>query len=448
MALSDKLIQISNLKVLLDELMPMKLEDEKRLWEKIRIDWNYNSNSIEGNTLTYSETRLLLMFEESSGDHPKRELDEMEAHDVAIHMVREWSKDKVRELSESDIRELNKIILVQPYWKNAITPDNQPSRRQIKIGEYKEHPNSVRLPNGEIFEFSSPLETPQKMAELMNWYRSNDVDHPSLIASQLHYKFIRIHPFDDGNGRVARLIVNYTLMKEDYPPLIIKSDEKDKYLTALHKADSGDIAAFDEYMADQLIWSLQLAIDAAEGNEITEPGDIDKELKQIELKLKNNQAEVIKRNDQLVTNVFEKSIRPLAEATYQKLIKFNSLFAEFEVVIYKESAGQVAATKEKYDQLLSDAFVTRNIHRVRIDYRWNGFNRAGTHIFNAFAALQIELGDFEYIINKEAQPLNEQKCLYSQQLSQTEINKIVDDMANKVLAAIKQQYKQLTGKEL
>lgn len=448
MALEEKTAQITKLKEKLDSLPVIKLEDEKRLWEKIRLDWNYNSNSIEGNTLTYNETKLLLIFEEISGDHAKREFDEMEAHDVAIHMVKEWAKDKVRDLTERDIRELNKIILVQPYWKDAITPDHQPTKRQIKVGEYKAQPNSVLLKSGETFEFTSPLETPLQMEALMKWYRDNEGEHPLILASQFHYKFIRIHPFDDGNGRVVRLLVNYILMKKGYPPIIIRSDEKEKYLLALHKADSGDIAAFDEYMAEQLIRSLELTINATEGKDITEPGDFDKELQQIELKLKNEQAEVVKRNPQLVANIYEKSIRPLTEALYEKLTKFNSLFAEFEITVFKDGSGQ-SGDKQQHDISLNDYFSAQNAREIYINYNWRAFNRAAPNVFDAYAELRVELDDFNYRINTDrSADKHMYKKLYSQQLTQQEINNIIDKTANKVLIDIKEQYKRFTGKEL
>src|SRR5579863_2943277 len=198
MGLNEKLVQVNKLKLELDELQPMSRESEMNLWKKIRLDWNFNSNHIEGNTLTYGETMLLLIFDKTTGDHELREYEEMKAHDVAIHIIKEWAKDKTRHLTESDIRELNKVILVQPYWKEAITPDGQPTRRQIKVGEYKEHPNSVRIKTGEIFQYAYPLETPHKMTELMQWCRKKEDDpnyNALIMASELHYEFVRIHPF-------------------------------------------------------------------------------------------------------------------------------------------------------------------------------------------------------------------------------------------------------------
>src|SRR5205823_1964159 len=122
--------------------------------------------------------------------------------------------------------------------------DGQPTRRLIKIGDYKEYPNHVRLQNGEIFEYALPAETSIQMGELIAWYRAEEENkklHPVVLAAMLHYKFVRIHPFDDGNGRISRLLMNYVLLQHNLPPVIIKSADKKNYLFALNLGDTGNI---------------------------------------------------------------------------------------------------------------------------------------------------------------------------------------------------------------
>ncbi len=124
---------IQNVENLLNELKGHLLIDEeykKALDKKIRLEYNFNSNHIEGNTLTYSETELLLIYNQTSGDHDKRELDEMEGHDVAYTLISEWAQDKSRSITETDIKTLNQILLVKPFWKEAITSDGQSTRRK------------------------------------------------------------------------------------------------------------------------------------------------------------------------------------------------------------------------------------------------------------------------------------------------------------------------------
>jgi Fic family protein len=262
--LKDLLLHIEQLKVQLEKLQPISIENQQKLDKKFRLEWNYNSNHMEGNTLTYGETELLLIFDQTKGNHELREYEEMKGHDVALKLLYALVDDKERDVSESFIRQLNTLLLVRPFFKEAITPDGQPTRREIKVGEYKAFPNSVRLQNGEIFHYPLPAETPALMRDLIEWYKNNS-DNPIIVAADLHYKFVCIHPFDDGNGRIARLLMNYHLLKNNLPPVIIKSDDKKNYIRALQETDAGFLDSIRTYIAEKLIWSLELTISAAKG---------------------------------------------------------------------------------------------------------------------------------------------------------------------------------------
>lgn len=462
MALKDKIEKIHALKNILDALMPMEPAREKKYWQKIRLDWNFNSNHIEGNTLTYGETKLLLMFDKTTGDHELREFEEMNAHDVAIHMVKEWAKDKTRDITEADIRELNRIILVKPYWKEAITPDGQATRRQIKVGEYKEYPNSVIQKNGEIFEYASPLETPLKMAELMEKYRNSTITEPIVEAAQLHYSFILIHPFDDGNGRVARLLVNYVLMKHDYPPIVIKSEDKANYLTALNKADSGDLVAFHEYMADQLIDSLNLAIKAAKGEEIEEPEDLDKKLAMLEMELQaiDPNDEVKRRlTKDVLSEILNSSIKNLLTKVIPVMRKFDKLFKESNHHVgITNGISHVdfkSLTSEKIIDLLIERFKRNNDPNfnmynleLHISAFYITFIKGGLKAFNISSAIRIKFDPVKYQVCIDQ--LNEQgsliENLYAEKLlhknlNETEIDEIVKRFGDSIYNQIEFQMK-------
>jgi len=448
MALNDKLTQVNRLKHELDAMQPMSHENDTNLWKKIRLDWDFNSNHIEGNTLTYGETMLLLIFDKTTGDHELREYEEMKAHDVAIHMVKDWAKDKTRDLTESDIRELNKVILVKPYWKEAITQDGQQTRRQIKVGEYKEHPNSVRLKTGEIFQYTSPLETPLKMAELMQWYKNNKETHPLVLASQLHYDFIRIHPFDDGNGRVARLLVNYVLMKNEYPPIIVKAADKDKYLTALNKADTGDINAFHEYMADQLIWSLELAIKAAKGESIEETGDLQKEIylwkKEVE-----RIPEPVLRTSKIVYNIYDDCLKHLLYVFIEKHKQFSDLFKSTGVNVILNNNNfvnpqmeigplmhtWVDAQIEEFFNIKNGVIQNENINEIIVMIHLNAFRRAGLNVFPANGFIAFNFLAATYAIRYYQDELLVKP--YPEDLTEEEINEITDECVRRTFESIK-----------
>ena len=274
------LAELDNLKASWVGVQPLSDENERRLKQKLRLEWNYNSNHIEGNTLTYGETELLLIQGQTVGGHAIREYEEMKAHDVAVEYVGQLARED-RLIAEIDIRDLNKIILKEPFWKEAETLGREPTRIQVIPGEYKSFPNNVKTPTGEIFEFATPAETPSRMRDLVSWLRG-ELINPSLhqleIATRLHHDFLVIHPFDDGNGRVGRLLTNYVLLRAGFPPLIIKALDKANYLAALRLADVGRLEALTDYLGRQLEWSLRLALRAANGENLEEPSDVEKEI--------------------------------------------------------------------------------------------------------------------------------------------------------------------------
>ena len=142
-----------------------------------------NSNHIEGNTLTYHETELLLIFGRTAGGHPIRHYEEMKAHDVAIDHTRHLASAE-RVLGEGDIRDLNKILLKEPFWHVAQTPDGQQTRKRIVPGEYKTQPNHVRTATGELHRFAEPEETPALMQAWVHDFR-RDLHNSDASESQL-----------------------------------------------------------------------------------------------------------------------------------------------------------------------------------------------------------------------------------------------------------------------
>lgn len=287
----SEIIRAIELKAELDKLRPLSADDEQRIMQKFRLDWNYHSNHLEGNMLTYGETKALVLFGLTAQGKPLKDHLEIEGHNEAILWIIDVIKED-RPLNEQFIRSLHQLILKENYFVDAITADGQPTRKEIHVGKYKTTPNHVKTKKGEIFHFATPEETPAKMKELIDWYKSSlekeDVE-PILLASEFHYKFIRIHPFDDGNGRTARLLMNFILMKFGYPPVIIKTEDKGNYFNVLQLADAGQFEQFVEYIAQNLVHSLLLMIKGAKGESIEE--EITEQIRRLQAKidqLKNN----------------------------------------------------------------------------------------------------------------------------------------------------------------
>lgn len=429
--------QVDFLKQQLDKLLPMKEEYKRELDKKIRLEFNYNSNHLEGNTLTYQETELLLIFDQSKGDHEMRELEEMKAHDAAYLKIEEWAADTDHILTEADIRSLNKIILVRDFWKDAITADGQHTRRKIKVGQYKEHPNSVQLSNGEMFHYASPADTPIKMGELIQWYREEEEkkELPRVaLAALLHYRFVLIHPFDDGNGRLSRLLMNYVLLKASYPPVIIKSSEKKSYLQALNMADTGDLNAFIDYIAEQQLWSLNLYIGAARGEGVDEPGDLDKKLQSLKRKLNNNKEITIEKNKLGLDFCIKNSVRPFLEIVLKKLQQFDSFFQSkgltFECEVIDSSFDQVIAYKsDNLQNIIGHLIAYDDCKYLRMEYTLSHLRNFGTSLEPQITALVVIFHQLVYEIRSANAQIYFDK-LYDEVITPEESRNVAEALGN------------------
>ena len=402
--LTDTLARIDALKAELDALRPLKPEHEQRLWQKLRLEWNYNSNHIEGNTLTYGETFLLLVHHQTSGAHDMREFEEMKAHDVAVSMVKEWAGDNDRSLSESDVRSLNEVLLKEPFWKEAITSDGQATRIEVIPGQYKKTGNIVRQPDGSLFHYASPEEVPGMMQDLMAWYSSSTDLHPVQKAAILHHRFILIHPFGDGNGRTARLLVNYHLMRHGLMPLVVKSADKSNYLRYLKLADAGDLTPFAEYLADAEVWALELAVRAAKGGSVDEPSDWEKRAQLIFQQADNEQRSDKEREARwraTVARWIELNFDELVSQMRTKVLVFDRFFAVNKFTFMIQAARLASPYQPKLDRVKkvdvldmwnTKGMTTLSVHLLFKKYKFKGGVRDKSVIFSLnFEAERVKI---------------------------------------------------------
>lgn len=221
-------------------IQPLSERDRERLNRKFTVDFNFNSNHIEGNTLTYGQTELLLLFGKVVGEAEMKDLEDMKASNIGLKMMQEQALIKEMPLTQNFIRQLHKVLLREDYTVYRELPGGLQTSYVIHAGRYKTSPNSVITRYGDRFEYASPEETPALMADLVDWYNDEEAKgrlSPVELAALFHYRYIRIHPFEDGNGRIARLIVNFILARHDYPMIVVRSRSKKDYLEALHQAD-------------------------------------------------------------------------------------------------------------------------------------------------------------------------------------------------------------------
>lgn len=431
-----------DLKKNLDEFRPISHEIEARIMQKFRLDWNYHSNHIEGNTLTYGETKALLLFGITAQGKPLQDHIEITGHDEAIKWISEVV-NKDYPLNENFIRELHVLLLKEPYSVNAITPEGFPTKRQIGVGQYKTSPNHVLTKTGEIFRFATPEETPALMNDLLDWYRGKSASadlNPILFAAEFHYRFIRIHPFDDGNGRTARILMNFILMQNGYPPVIIKTEDKENYFSALRQADSGIIEPFVNYIAKNLIRSLEIMIAGAKGESIEEPDDFDKEIALLEKKVKSiGSQEQIGRTKESILKIYDTTIDRVFKEFLASSEKFDRFYVQGKLTLYLSGSTFMG----KYDIYLEGrGQVTDLTESVNLYYDYRGFKMEGGE-FDHQSSILFEFGLFNFTVrNWDSKVIFVRK--YGEDLTDEEIEKLVKYEAAQHKKIIENKIKELS----
>ena len=249
-----------NLKAQIDQLKQTQ-HPESDLWatilQKMRVDWTYNSNAIEGSVLSRGETMFFLSEGLTVEGKPFKDFLDAKNHADAI----DWLMDVVaqsRPLTEGFIKDTNALLLSGVTHTIAITPTGERVKKRIHAGQYKPFPNHVQKQDGTLHQYVLPEQVSSQMQELIEWIHSEiDRINPIVVAAVAHYNMVRIHPFDDGNGRGARILMNMILLQKGYFPTIIRRERKRHYLEALEAADNGNLEPFITFITSQLIETEQ-----------------------------------------------------------------------------------------------------------------------------------------------------------------------------------------------
>jgi Fic family protein len=219
----------------LDRLRPLSPEALRNLEHYYDVEITYTSNAIEGNTLTAVETTLVIEQGITITGKPLKDHLETLDHYDAIRYVRELASEK-RSFIESDLRNLHRLTM-------------QRSRPDI-AGRDADLARYVRTETGR-FEFPSPAEIPALMGDFAGWLGAAPATAETAFAA--HRRLVDIHPFNDGNGRTARLLMNLILIRGGYPPVAVRPQDRLAYIRALQQSQAGQgTESFDTLLYERL----------------------------------------------------------------------------------------------------------------------------------------------------------------------------------------------------
>ena len=443
---------LDRLRANLDALRPLAPEQEARVLQKFRLEWNYNSNAIEGNSLTLGETRSLLLHGLTAAGKPLRDHLDIKGHNEAVLWLEDFVRDE-RPLTEQFIRGMHEVLLGEPYEVQAQTADGQPTRKLIVPGRYKTSPNNVLTATGEMFYFASPEETPGRMTDLVDWYRAEEAAPtlpPVALATEFHYRFVRIHPFEDGNGRMARLLMNLILLRHGYPMTVIPAADRNRYLAALAEADAGEPEPFLRFIIENVEASLRLMIRAARGESIDEPGDLDKKLALLRKQVVNHDKfEELTWNSKTQSVLYDSLVQFWFNDFGTLVEKFNEFFQISKVEFYCAffNATNVAKPRSSTDlqsaiESASERFKSLGaldiLQRAGFYFEWNNFRGLKTtfgqraNLTFIFKERQFEVDFAIYADNDSGTPEKIFTSDYSTLISSAEVHTINHQLADKI----------------
>lgn len=234
----------------LDHFRPLDPDFVRNLEDWFRIELTYTSNAIEGNTLTRQETALVVEKGLTVGGKSLVEHLEATNHAKALDWVKSIAGDRSTKITERDIFEIHDLIL------KGIDDHNAGIYRLVPV---RISGSRVILPN--------PVKVPILMEEFAHWLQTSDLD-PIDLAVEAHYKLVTIHPFVDGNGRTARLLMNLILLKCGFPPALIRKRDRLRYITGLEKAQlGGSKNDYQDVIYEGIDRSLDIYLKSIKGEE-------------------------------------------------------------------------------------------------------------------------------------------------------------------------------------
>lgn len=235
--------RIEKKKEALHNMRPLPAIAVKKLREQFELEMTYNSNAIEGNSLTLKETFLVVSEGITIKGKPLKDHLEAKNHTEALSFVFDLiDRDKRHTFSEHLIRTLHQLVVLDTEKEWA--------------GKYR---TSNVLITGTDHKPPEAIQVPTLMCDLIDWLRKEKAKlHPVLLSALLHHRMVHIHPFFDGNGRTARLAMNVFLLQNGYPLVIILKNDRKKYYRVLARADKGEYEPLIIFIAQAVERSLNI----------------------------------------------------------------------------------------------------------------------------------------------------------------------------------------------
>lgn len=421
-------------------------EQKKKINYKFRLEWNYNSNSMEGNTLTIEETRSVMVGNLTVNDKPLKDIFEMQGHDKVITEILKIGKGELR-LSEKRIKEIHSGIMHEenPEFKN-------------KIGQWKEQPNEIINSKGEKYLFVAPEEVADKIHVLLNRINASidaikankkNAPHPIDVALDFHLEYLNIHPFYDGNGRTARILTNLILISLGYNPFWI--NEKDRQIYYNYISDiqgyEGSKELFFEYCAGLIERSEELVLKAIQDIDIEEEDDLHKEISLLKRQL---EGESFTKSPKNIYDIFQFINSDVWQPLVIVMNQFDTLFSESDTLhlvndkeVKYPTLGSTLASftdsnQKKELKIFGYKIYEDNIDKIEWLHTKYGLKKAqSNNIYEINFSLSFEPTKYNIKLSVNSIEVWESNYTYNEFPHKENIEKLKKDLGKKLIESIK-----------
>jgi len=349
-----------------------------------------------------------LVSHSSTDIEPSRLIDILRDQEAAIHLVMDCVTGN-RALTKSVIHQLHAILTQNQDTTTAIDQFGKHLEIPLLKGAFKQHPNNPKRPDGATHEYCPPVHVEAEMENLLRWLSTYGAEDPIIVAAWLHHRFTQIHPYQDGNGRVARSLTTLVLMRTDLLPLVIDRDLRVAYIAALEDADNGDLSAlaslFARLQRAAILQALSVDADAEISHQrltsavignLAEKFGKRKQAKLVELRAVNDVALALRaRGRKILEDAFNQLKVPVSEIAEPDIHvieggpdRANAHWYKFEVVKSANKIGKYANFTEAHYFLKATIHAERERLVFVVSLHHVGRELSGVMEVTAFAKLE------------------------------------------------------------
>lgn len=403
-----------------------------------------------------------LVSRSSTDMEPSHLIDILRDQEAAIQLLMDCVAGN-RPLTKGIIHELHTSLTRHQDTTNAIDQFGKRCEIPLLKGRYKELANNPRRPDGSIHEYCPPLQVDSEMENLLRWLSDYSSDDPIIVSAWLHHRFTQIHPYQDGNGRVARALITFVLLRSELLPLVIDRDLRTEYIAALEKADRGDLSDLTKQFArlerNAILQALSVDAEAEIAHQRTLTEAVIQNLvqklgrrhlqKQEELRRVNDVAAALRARARThADSTFNELAGPLASVGEPEIHmadggpdRGNAHWYKYEVVKSANEAGKFANFAESHYFLKSTVRVARERLVFVVSFHHVGRELSGIMEATAFATLEsYEQSDDRACVSEDFFLCSLEPFVFTHQTSEHEIEDSFSRWLDSALAVAIKEY--------